>query len=119
MSRRSLDANAERALHPHQLHREQRANPRRGEDALDVGQGHARHVPAATAPSAACGSTSFERSVFNHHRLGHMSSSDPFIGLCDVRDGGKPADGDLIPLVTSGFGFSWDATTLRYKPLRG
>ena len=57
----------------------------------------------------------FDRSVFNYHRLGHMSSTDPFIGLCDLRDAGRLADGDLILLATSGFGFSWGVTALRYR----
>jgi len=55
------------------------------------------------------------RSVFNYHRLGHMSSTDPFIGLCDLRDAGRLGDGDLVLLATSGFGFSWGVTVLRHQ----
>jgi 3-oxoacyl-[acyl-carrier-protein] synthase-3 len=55
-----------------------------------------------------------ERSVFNHGRYGHMGCSDTMIALRGLVDDGALADGDLVLLATSGAGFSWSVTALRY-----
>ncbi len=55
-----------------------------------------------------------ERSVFNHDRYGHMGCSDTMIALRGLVDDGALADGDLVLLATSGAGFSWSVTALRY-----
>jgi 3-oxoacyl-[acyl-carrier-protein] synthase-3 len=56
-----------------------------------------------------------EKSVFNYHRYGHMGGSDPFIALTDLRADGKLAKGDVILVASSGMGFSWGVSALRYR----
>jgi 3-oxoacyl-[acyl-carrier-protein] synthase-3 len=55
-----------------------------------------------------------DRSVFNHQRYGHLGCSDTMIALRGLVDDGALADGDLVLLATSGAGFSWSVTALRY-----
>jgi 3-oxoacyl-[acyl-carrier-protein] synthase-3 len=60
-----------------------------------------------------------ERSVFNYDRLGHMGCADPFIALSDLRERGELRDGERVLLATSGTGFSWGITALRYAERGG
>jgi 3-oxoacyl-[acyl-carrier-protein] synthase-3 len=56
-----------------------------------------------------------DRSVFNYERFGHMGCADPFIALAELRTGGRLRPGDVVLLATSGAGFSWGVTALRYR----
>ena len=56
-----------------------------------------------------------ERSIFNYDRFGHMGCGDAFIGLTDLLTGNRLDPGDLILLATSGIGFSWGVTLLRFQ----
>jgi 3-oxoacyl-[acyl-carrier-protein] synthase-3 len=56
-----------------------------------------------------------EKSVFNYSRLGHMGCADTFIALADLRAQQRLRHGDVILLATSGAGFSWGITALRYE----
>jgi 3-oxoacyl-[acyl-carrier-protein] synthase III len=60
-----------------------------------------------------------ERSVFNYDRYGHMGCADPFIALADLRAADRLRDGARILLATSGTGFSWAITALRYRQRTG
>jgi 3-oxoacyl-[acyl-carrier-protein] synthase-3 len=55
------------------------------------------------------------KTAFNYHRFGHTGGSDPFIALRDLRDQDRLVDGDVILVASSGMGFSWGITTLRYR----
>ncbi|WP_236700276.1 3-oxoacyl-ACP synthase III family protein [Allosalinactinospora lopnorensis] len=56
-----------------------------------------------------------ERSVFNYDRLGHMGASDPFIALRGLLAEKRLRQGDLVLLLSSGFGFSWGVTAVEYR----
>jgi 3-oxoacyl-[acyl-carrier-protein] synthase-3 len=56
-----------------------------------------------------------ERSVFNYARLGHMGSGDTLIALAELRSQRRFRHGDVVLLATSGTGFSWGVTALRYQ----
>ena len=55
-----------------------------------------------------------ERSNFTYDRFGHMGCGDVFIGLTDLLAGDRLDPGALILLATSGIGFSWGVTMLRF-----
>lgn len=55
-----------------------------------------------------------EKSVFSYDRLGHMGGSDPFIALRGLLDEHRLSDGDTVLVASSGMGFSWGVTALRY-----
>lgn len=59
-----------------------------------------------------------ERSVFNYDRLAHMGGADPLIALQDLLTAHRLRGGDVILLATSGRGFTWAITALRYQPRR-
>lgn len=56
-----------------------------------------------------------DRSVFNYSRFGHMGCADTFIALDELRTRQRLSDGDVVLQVTSGAGFSWGVTALRYR----
>jgi 3-oxoacyl-[acyl-carrier-protein] synthase-3 len=60
----------------------------------------------------------FERSVFNYSRFGHMGSGDTFIALAELRSRQQLRHEDVVLLATSGTGFSWGVTALRYQQQR-
>jgi 3-oxoacyl-[acyl-carrier-protein] synthase-3 len=53
-------------------------------------------------------------SVFNYSRFGHMGCADTFLALDELRQRERLRPGDLVLLATSGAGFSWGITALRY-----
>ncbi len=56
-----------------------------------------------------------QRSIFNYERFGHMGCGDAFIALTDVLARQQLQSGDHILLATSGTGFSWGITALRFQ----
>jgi 3-oxoacyl-[acyl-carrier-protein] synthase-3 len=56
-----------------------------------------------------------EKTVFNYSRFGHMGCADTFIALAELRSEQRLRNGDVVLLATSGAGFSWGVTALRYR----
>jgi 3-oxoacyl-[acyl-carrier-protein] synthase-3 len=55
------------------------------------------------------------KTVFNYSRFGHMGCADTFIALAELRYEQRLRHGDVVLLATSGAGFSWGVTALRYQ----
>ena len=47
---------------------------------------------------------------------GHMSGTDPLLGLDRAVRAGDVGDGDLVLLLAAGTGYTWAATVLRWRP---
>ena len=55
-----------------------------------------------------------EATMRSIHFAGHIGPGDVFMNLQRAREAGRVGPGDVVVLATSGLGFSWAATVLRY-----
>jgi 3-oxoacyl-[acyl-carrier-protein] synthase-3 len=55
-----------------------------------------------------------EQTDFTMREYGHMGPVDTFFALSRATAGGRILPGDLVVLASSGLGFTWGATAIRY-----
>lgn len=58
---------------------------------------------------------SIENTIITLRHYGHMGSVDTLFGLAQSLEKGKIHPGDLVVLATSGLGFVWGATVLKFN----